>query len=63
MVTGVVGGSAHVRWAVRNPRIPLKRNELLQPDEQYDVDDIHLTPADKRPGPTPGSIPRPSPSH
>ncbi|WP_338018377.1 hypothetical protein [Gordonia desulfuricans] len=49
MVTGVVGGSAHVRWAVRNPRIPLKRNEPLQPDEQYDVDDIHLPPADKRP--------------
>lgn len=49
MVTGVVVGSALVRWAVRNPRITVKRNEPLQPEERYDVDDVHVVPADRKP--------------
>lgn len=48
MVTGVVVGSALVRWAVRNPRIPLQRTESLQPEEDYDVDDVHVPPADEQ---------------
>lgn len=49
MVTGVVVGSMLVRWAVRHPRIPLRRNEPLRSDENYDVDDIHVVPADAKP--------------
>lgn len=49
MVTGVVVGSALVRWAVRNPRIPVRRNQTLQSDEVYDVDDLHVVPADAKP--------------
>jgi len=49
MVTGVVIGSALVRWAIRNPGVPVKRDEPLGPDERYDVDDIHVVPADETP--------------
>lgn len=58
MVTGVVVGSALVRWAVRNPRITVKRNEPLQPEERYDVDDVHVVPADRKPAADTGIHPR-----
>ncbi|OBF10906.1 sodium/glutamate symporter [Mycobacterium sp. ACS4331] len=49
MVTGVVVGSALVRWAVRSPKVSVRRNEPLRRDERYDVDDIHVAPSDTRP--------------
>jgi ESS family glutamate:Na+ symporter len=48
MVTGVVIGSALVRWAVRSPRISIKRDEPVHGDESYDLDDIRVAPADEQ---------------
>ena len=44
MVTGVVIGSALVRWAVSHPNIPVMRNAPLQASEDYDVDHIFTAP-------------------
>jgi ESS family glutamate:Na+ symporter len=49
MVTGVVVGSALVRWAIRSPGVPVRREEPPGPDERYDVDDVHVVPADETP--------------
>jgi len=38
MVTGVVIGSALVRWAVRNPSIPVMRTQPLTGAEDHDLD-------------------------
>lgn len=57
MVTGVVGGSALVRWAVRSPQVTVMRNEPLQAGEHYDVDDVHVVPADDKPAPDTGLHP------
>ncbi|MBV9583016.1 MAG: sodium:glutamate symporter [Chloroflexi bacterium] len=46
MVTGVVCGSFLVRWAVSNPRIPVARTSPPQRQEQYDVDELQVAPAD-----------------
>jgi ESS family glutamate:Na+ symporter len=49
MVTGVVAGSALGRWAIRSPHVEVRRHEPLGPEERYDVDDIHVVPADETP--------------
>jgi glutamate:Na+ symporter, ESS family len=49
MITGVVVGSALVRWAVRNPKVEVMRNAAPTADEDYDVDRIRVAPADQRP--------------
>ncbi|MCK0091742.1 sodium:glutamate symporter [Rhodococcus sp. F64268] len=49
MVTGIVGGSVLVRWAVRSPKVTVVRDEQFGSDERYDVDDIHVAPIDEKP--------------
>jgi ESS family glutamate:Na+ symporter len=48
MVTGIVGGSIIVRWAVANPNIPVARTSPPQRAEGYDVDELQIAPADAR---------------
>ena len=45
MITGVVVGSALVRWAVRNPKVEVMRNAAPTADEDYDVDRIRVAAA------------------
>lgn len=40
MITGIVVGSALVRWAVRSPKVDLLRGTPLRRDEDYDLDRI-----------------------
>ncbi|WP_234811478.1 sodium/glutamate symporter [Mycolicibacterium elephantis] len=49
MITGVVVGSALVRWAVRSPKVEVMRNAAPTAAEDYDIDRIRIAPADQRP--------------
>lgn len=49
MITGVVVGTALVRWAVRSPKVTVMRNSVPEATEDYDVDRVHVSPADQRP--------------
>lgn len=49
MVTGVLGGSMLVRYAVRTPRIAVARTRPPRPEESRDIDDVRLDPADDQP--------------
>ncbi|WP_234785245.1 sodium/glutamate symporter [Mycolicibacterium elephantis] len=49
MITGVVVGSALVRWAVRSPKVEVMRNAAPTAAEDYDIDRIRVAPADQRP--------------
>lgn len=49
MITGVVVGSALVRWAVRSPKVEVMRNAAPTAAENYDIDRIRVAPADERP--------------
>ncbi len=57
MVTGVVVGSALVRWAVRHPSVQVMRTTPLLADEGHDVDHVHLAPADEKDVDDPGIHP------
>lgn len=46
MVTGVVFGSALVRWAVSNPKVQIARSGPIGRGEDYDLDRIEPAPAD-----------------
>ncbi len=47
MVTGIVGGSMIVRYALDNPRIAVARETPPSADEHLDLSDIHIAPADE----------------
>lgn len=49
MITGIGVGSWLVRWAVRSPRVTVMRNAAPAAGESYDVDHVHVVPADDRP--------------
>jgi hypothetical protein len=49
MITGVVVGSALVRWAVGSPKVEVMRNAAPTAEEDYDIDRIRVAPADQRP--------------
>jgi len=48
MVTGVVVGSALVRWAVRSPDVQVMRTTPVRADEDFDVDRPHVAPVDDK---------------
>lgn len=54
MVTGIVGGSALVRWAVRNPKLEVMRTTPIARTEDYDLGRVSLTPADEKEADTGG---------
>jgi glutamate:Na+ symporter, ESS family len=45
MITGVVVGSALVRWAVGSPKVEVMRNAAPTAEEDYDIDRIRVAPA------------------
>jgi len=47
MVTGVVGGSLLVRWAVRSPKVSVMRTTAPSAAEDFDLDHVHPAPADE----------------
>lgn len=49
MISGIVVGSALVRWAVRSPKVTVMRNSVPDADEDYDIDRVRVAPADERP--------------
>ena len=57
MITGIVVGSALVRWAVRSPRVQVMRNEPVSASEAYDVDHIRIAPSDEHEVEDPGIHP------
>lgn len=54
MITGIVAGTALVRWAVKNPRISVSRETAPSSSEDADVDGAHLAPVDEPATPAPG---------
>ena len=46
MVTGVVIGSALVRWAVRSPKVEITRTTAVERSDNYDLDRVDTVPAD-----------------
>jgi glutamate:Na+ symporter, ESS family len=48
MITGIIGGSLLVRWAVSNPAIPIARSSPPQRAEAYNVDILPVAPAPLR---------------
>ena len=48
MITGVVVGSALVRWAVHSPKVTVMRNAAPTAREAYDLDRVRVAPADDR---------------
>jgi len=47
MITGIVVGSALVRWAVRSPSVQTMRNVPVTAAEDYDVDRVPIAPTDE----------------
>ena len=49
MVTGIVGGSLIVRYAIANPRIPVARQTPPSRDEALDLAEARIPPTDEQP--------------
>ncbi|BBX92657.1 sodium:glutamate symporter [Mycolicibacterium boenickei] len=54
MITGVVVGSALVRWAIRSPKVTVLRQHAPTANDDYDIDRVPVAPSDERATPDDG---------